>query len=59
MLVLQRNVDEDLVITAGDQTIIVKLVRVTSDHSARIGIDAGENVKVMRRELVGKEQAND
>lgn len=55
MLVLQRNENEDLIITVGGETIIVKLVRVTSDHSARIGIEASKSVIVNRRELVGKE----
>jgi carbon storage regulator len=51
MLVLSRRVDEKILITAGDQVIVVTLVDVRGEK-VRIGIDAERSVSVMRAELL-------
>ena len=50
MLLLSRKVGEQIVLTVGDEEIIVHLSRINGSR-ARIGIEASKNVKVRRREL--------
>ncbi len=62
MLVLQRKLEEELVITVPPSDVetvaVIKLVEV-GRNKAKLGIIAGIEVKVMRRELEGREAEYD
>jgi carbon storage regulator CsrA len=51
MLVLERNLDEWIVIKFGGQVVKVKVCQIKSDRQVRIGIEAPPNVVVHRAEL--------
>jgi carbon storage regulator len=51
MLVLSRHLNEKILITAGDQVIVITLVDVRGEK-VRLGIDAERSVTVMRAELL-------
>lgn len=50
MLVLSRYTNERVIITAGDQKIVVTLVDVRG-NKVRLGFDAPAEVKILREEL--------
>jgi carbon storage regulator len=50
MLVLQRMVDEEILIITEKETIVVKVVQVRGDR-VRIGIEASRDTPVHRREV--------
>lgn len=50
MLILSRKKSEDIVITAGTQQIVVRLVELRPGK-ARIGVEAPAGVEVHRREI--------
>ncbi len=51
MLVLERNLHEKVVITAGDYEIVVTLIDIRKGRKARIGFQALREVKILRGEL--------
>lgn len=52
MLVLQRKVEEDIVIVLPDgQEIVVTVTEIRNGCKVRLGIQAGGNIKVHRREV--------
>jgi carbon storage regulator CsrA len=63
MLVLQRKVDEDVVITVPPSTtattIVVKLVRIPARDAVKLGFLAPTEVRILRAELKGKTDANE
>lgn len=57
MLVLTRSEGEEIQLTCPDGTLIwIRLVEVMRGNRAKIGIDAPQSVKVMREELLEKEE---
>lgn len=59
MLVLTRRMHEELVITLGDQTVVVRVVGVARDR-VRLGITAPREVAVHRSEVaqrIAREEA--
>ncbi len=50
MLVLSRQRDQEIVITAGNEEIVVTLVEIRG-QKARIGVSARRQVAVHRREI--------
>lgn len=50
MLVLSRYRDESIVITAGDERIVVTVIDVRGDK-VRLGVDAADHVAVNRDEI--------
>jgi carbon storage regulator CsrA len=52
MLVLTRKLNERIVLTIGSCEIEIAVVRL-GNQAVRIGVEAPEDVKVMRGELVG------
>ena len=57
MLVLTRRKSEQLVITLGDQTVVVRIVDIGRDR-ARLGIIAPKEVAVHREEVARRIEAN-
>lgn len=57
MLVLTRKKGEEIKIQCGDETIRVVLVRVKGS-TAQIGVDAVQEVRVIRSEIQGEEKCN-
>jgi carbon storage regulator CsrA len=55
MLILTRKENESIVIQAGGETIVVRLIRIEGSR-ARVGIEADERVSIMREELGEKRQ---
>ena len=55
MLVLSRRVGEKIEIDGGITVTILEL----RGNLVRVGIDAPENVKILREELVGKEKVDE
>lgn len=51
MLVLERRIDQRLVIQCGDVIIKIVLVDVRGGNKARIGVDAPRDVIVHRQEV--------
>jgi carbon storage regulator CsrA len=51
MLVLRRSVSEEVIITVGDEKIVVKLVDTIGVNHARLGFTASKNVKIDRKEI--------
>jgi sRNA-binding carbon storage regulator CsrA len=51
LLVLSRKKDEEIILKVGEETIRISLVKIES-HRARIGIDASQNVVILRGELL-------
>jgi carbon storage regulator CsrA len=54
MLVLSRKKDEKIILKAGEEEIVLTVVRIDA-NKVRIGIKAGEAVTILREELIGKE----
>jgi carbon storage regulator len=50
MLVLTRKIDEQIVITLGEETVLVRVLEVGRDR-ARLGITAPRSVEVHREEV--------
>lgn len=50
MLILTRKENESIVIQAGGDTIIVRIIRLEGSR-ARVGIEAAKRVSIMREEL--------
>lgn len=51
MLCLSRKQNEDIVLKVGTRTIVIRLNRLEGSR-ANIGIQADEDVKILRGELV-------
>jgi carbon storage regulator CsrA len=51
MLVLRRSVSEEIIITVGEETIVVKLVDTIGTNHARFGFTASKNVRIDRKEI--------
>ncbi len=51
MLVLRRAVSEEIIITVGEETIVVKLVDTIGTNHARLGFTASKNVRIDRKEI--------
>jgi carbon storage regulator CsrA len=51
MLVLRRSVSEEVIITVGDEKIVVKLVDTIGVNHARLGFTASQNVRIDRKEI--------
>jgi carbon storage regulator CsrA len=51
MLVLRRSVSEEIIITVGEERIVVKLVDTVGTNHARIGFTASRNVRIDRKEI--------
>lgn len=58
MLVLSRKKDEKILLQTGDEEITITVVRIDA-NKVRIGIKAGENVSILREELVGKDKSSE
>ena len=50
-MVLRRSVSEEVIITVGDEKIVVKLVDTIGVNNARLGFTASKNVKIDRKEI--------
>lgn len=55
MLVLSRKTSETIVMTVGQETIVVMLTALRGDK-ARIGIAASSEVKIIRGEVLEREE---
>ena len=51
MLLLRRVIGEEIIITVGEETIIVKLVDTIGTNHARLGFTASKNVRIDRKEI--------
>ena len=51
MLVLSRKRDEKIILKVGEEQIELTVVRIDA-NKVRIGIQAGDNVTILRSELV-------
>lgn len=51
MLLLRRSVSEEVIITVGEETIVVKLVDTIGTNHARLGFTASKNVRIDRKEI--------
>jgi len=51
MLVLRRSVSEEVIITVGEEKIVVKLVDTIGTNHARLGFTASQNVRIDRKEI--------
>jgi carbon storage regulator CsrA len=51
MLVLRRSVSEEVIITVGEERIVVKLVDTIGVNHARLGFTASTNVRIDRKEI--------
>lgn len=51
MLTLTRNRGEEIVITAGDEVIVVTMVETLRPGRARLGVTASSRVRIDRREV--------
>lgn len=56
MLVLSRKRDEKIILKVGSDEIELTVVRI-DNGKVRLGINAGNNVTILRSELVGKNLA--
>jgi carbon storage regulator CsrA len=50
MLVLGRKYGQEIIITVGDETIIVKAIEITG-RQVKLGITASPNVRIDRKEI--------
>ncbi len=50
MLVLGRNYGQEIIMTVGDETIIVKAIEMTG-RQVKLGITASKNVRIDRKEI--------
>jgi carbon storage regulator CsrA len=50
MLVLGRNYGQEIIITVGEEKIIVKTIEMTG-RQVKLGITASQNVKIDRKEI--------
>lgn len=53
MLVLSRKKDEKILMKVGTEEVELTVVRIDA-NKVRLGINASENVEILRSELVGK-----
>jgi carbon storage regulator CsrA len=51
MLVLRRVIGEEIIITVGDEVIVIKLVDTIGDNHARLGFTASRNARIDRKEI--------
>ena len=51
MLVLRRAVSEEIIVTVGEETIVIKLVDTIGTNHARFGFTASKNVRIDRKEI--------
>lgn len=61
MLVLSRKVDQRIIVGEGENQIVITLVAIRGDK-VRVGIDAGQHIKILRDELkrkLAREDNND
>ena len=50
-MVLRRSVSEEVIITVGEEKIVVKLVDTIGTNHARLGFTASQNVRIDRKEI--------
>jgi carbon storage regulator CsrA len=50
MLVLGRNWGQEIILTVGDETIVIKAIEHTG-RQVKLGITASQNVRVDRKEI--------
>lgn len=50
MLILGRYAGQEIILTVGEESIVVKFVEMTGKQ-AKIGIEASRNVKIDRKEI--------
>jgi carbon storage regulator CsrA len=59
MLVLSRKKDEKIILrTPGNPDISITVVRIDSHNRVRLGIEANENVLILRSELDKSDKDN-
>lgn len=51
MLVLRRQVGEEIIVTVGDERIIIRLNDTDGGNKARLGFTASRNVRIDRKEI--------
>jgi len=51
MLMLRRVIGEEIIITVGEETIVIKLVDTIGTNHARLGFTASKNVRIDRKEI--------
>ena len=51
MLLLRRVIGEEIIITVGEETVIVKLVDTIGTNHARLGFSASQSVRIDRKEI--------
>lgn len=54
MLVIAREINEDLIIDTGDEKILIKYVERRGKSQIRLGIEAPKHFKIYRREILEK-----
>jgi carbon storage regulator len=57
MLVLNRRIEESVVITVGGHKVTVTLL-TCADGKARLGFEAPKEVLILRKELESKEESH-
>lgn len=50
MLVLGRNWGQEIILTVGDETIVIKAIEMTG-RQVKLGITASQNVRIDRKEI--------
>ena len=51
MLVLKRRIGEEIIITVGEETIVVKLAYIRGASNIGIGVKASPDVRIDRKEI--------
>ena len=51
MLVLKRRIGEEIIITVGEETIVVKLAYIRGASNIGIGVQASPDVRIDRKEI--------
>lgn len=57
MLVLSRKENETIIISEGDNAVVVSILAINGNR-VTLGVQAPREIKIMRSELVSKEMAN-
>jgi len=55
MLLLGRKVGEEVVLTMGDVEVVVTVVQLKANGAVRLGFDAPESVRILRREIIARD----
>ena len=56
VLVLSRKLGERIVIGEGETRVVIEFVGFDGRGRAKIGIEAAENVKILREEIIKREE---